>query len=168
MKKLVLAIGLVIASSITIFSQTKIDVNKIDFSILEQKVIDQINTYRQKRGLKKLNVSTQLREKWSCVTVNANVKLDSLFHTRHDKKNIDLPYAAEIGSCHVGLKNITYFYKTYEELSISIVNGWLNSPKHKEIIETTPDLPDMYISCCAKQAKSGNLYAFVNFGLIIK
>jgi uncharacterized protein YkwD len=163
-----------------------IDTNNFNYSLLEKMVLQKINDYRKSKKLSELYYSEILRVNGSVKTSTANAKKDSAFHmipTSKDqvlnKKLYNELYILTKGKCgvenpqHVDMFNggeiICYpsgYFKTYENMSSEILNSWLNSPKHKEIIEmeylTLNKIPGLF-SCSVKKSKSGRFYITVNF-----
>jgi hypothetical protein len=183
MKKLLLILVLFVSGLVK--SQI-IDTNNFNYTLLEKMVLQKINDYRKTKKLSELVFSETLRVNASVKTSTANAKKDSMFHMIPssddqllNKKLYNELYTITKGKCgvenpqHVDMFNggeIIHvskgIYKTYEELSNSILNGWLNSPKHKEIIEmeflTLNKIPGLF-SCSIKKSKSGKYYVTVNF-----
>jgi hypothetical protein len=163
-----------------------IDTNNFNYSLLEKMILQKINDYRKSKKLSELYYSEILRVNGSVRTSIVNAKKDSMFHMIPssddqllNKKLYNELYTITKGKCgvenpqHVDMFNggeIIHvskgIYKTYEELSNTILNGWLNSPKHKEIIEmeflTLNKIPGLF-SCSIKKSKSGKYYTTVNF-----
>ena len=185
MKKLVLIF--VITMNSVVFSQTKINHTNFNYTLLEKLVVEKINNYRDSLKLKTLYTSHILRESFSCITASTNAKQDKLYHVPYATWNKDAPklynelYNLTNGKC--GSKNpntllivqrpeiIQAFtcltFKTYEELSDSILRCWLNSKGHKAIIELVFDQENVHgpagISCCVKKSSTGKYYVAVGF-----
>lgn len=183
MKKVFLFVVLFLVTNL--YSQ-KIDTNNFNYPLLEKMVLQKINEYRKSKNLSELYYSEILKVNGSLKTSTANAEKDSAFHmipTSKDqvlnKKLYNELYILTKGKCgvvnpqHVDMFNggeIIHVskgvYKTYEELSNIILNGWLNSPKHKEIMEmeylTLNKIPGLF-SCSVKKSKSGRYYITVNF-----
>lgn len=164
----------------------KIDYNNFNFSLLETKVLDQINTYRKSLGLCELYSSKTLRDSVSDKTSTLNSKQDRPFHLEMDVNNEGLNsmlyselFILTNGKC--GSKNPSILFidqsaeiismaegnfLTYDDLSKSIFNGWLSSKNHKLTIESMFKDPNGFsgmISCSVKKSKSNKIYTTVNF-----
>ena len=187
MKKLVLIFAIAVNSSI--YSQTKIDYKQFDYTLLEKLIIEKINHYRDSLKLKTLYTSSVLRESYSYITASENAKQDKLFHTEFKGNKTNLYnelYNLTKGKC--GSKNPDILlvatnaevaacttigdilYNTYNEMANCIFQGWLNSKKHKQIIETSYNTGDIQgpagISCCVKKSVTGKYYTAVGFILL--
>ena len=187
MKQLVLIF--VIAVNSSIYSQTKIDYKQFNYTLLEKLVIDKINHYRDSLKLKTLYTSSVLRESYSCITASENAKQDKPFHTefRSNKTNLYnelynltkgkcgsknpsillIAQSAEVAAC-INMGDI--LCNTYDEMANRILRGWLNSKKHKAIIETSYNMGDIQgpagISCCVKKSATGKYYVAAGFILL--
>ena len=164
----------------------KIDYNNFNFTLLETKVLYQINTYRKSLGLCELYSSKTLRDSVSDKTSTLNSKQDRPFHLEMDVNNEGLNsmlyselFILTNGKC--GSKNPSILFidqaaeiismaegnfLTYDDLSKSIVNGWLSSKNHKLTIESMFKDPNGFsgmISCSVKKSKSNKIYTTVNF-----
>jgi len=183
MKKVFLFVVLFLVTNL--YSQ-KIDTNNFNYPLLEKMVLQKINEYRKSKNLSELYYSEILKVNGSLKTSTANAEKDSAFHMPPPHNNEVLNrklynelYVVTNGKCGVekpkfvhmsnGLEIICVnigIDKTYEELSNRIVKGWLNSPKHKVVIDTNFDgsggTPGFF-SCSTKKSKSGRYYTTVNF-----
>ena len=183
MKKLLLIIVLFVVNNS--FTQI-IDTNNFNYPLLEKMVLQKINDYRKTKKLSELYYSEILRVNGSVITSTANAKKDSAFHISPpnndevlNRKIYNELYKVTNGKC--GKENPKYIqmfndseiicvpsgkYKTYGIMSTEILNSWLNSPKHKEIIEmeflTLNKIAGLF-SCSIKKSKSGKYYVTVNF-----
>lgn len=173
----------------TCSTQTKIDFNKFNYSLLESKVIDQINNYRVSMGLQPLFVSEIMKTNISDATSIANATADRVFHIDPNKYQNNQTiwggvynelFEVTKGTISTIPPKLFWFalsgeiinvvpqnnFGTYEEMSKQILTAWLNSPGHKSIIETpfihisnTPGV----ISCSVKKSKSNKFYVTANF-----
>ncbi|HLV39061.1 CAP domain-containing protein [Xanthomarina sp.] len=95
--------------------------------IIEIEILDLINDYRLSLGLNALNsmeaIKSQAYNHTDYMIEKDNVSHDNFFQ----RKSYLINYA---GANKVS-ENVAYGYTKAE----SVVNGWLNSPGHKEIIE---------------------------------
>jgi uncharacterized protein YkwD len=184
--KIYLSVLVQLLFTISVYCQN-IDYSNFDYKTFETKVVEKINEYRKSIGLKQLNLSQTLKSYTSDKTSSDNSKNDLGKHLQVSKINdtINLKLYQEIykysnGKCgskepsnifiNEGFGEIISIcegkYSTYDELAIKTLNGWLNSPGHKKIIETPfLDLNGYsgLISCCSKFSKSNKLYTTVNF-----
>ena len=186
MKNLTLISVLFLVSNL--YSQ-KIDVNNFNYPLLEEMILKKINEYRKTKNLNTLACSEVLKINGSVRTSSTNALKDSLFHMMPPQTDtilnrklynelykitngkcgnktpliIDVPDGGEIICAHKGN------HETYDEMASTIVNSWLNSPKHKAIIEEKfegmTNIPGLF-SCSVKKSKSGKYYATVNFFVV--
>jgi len=163
-----------------------IDTNNFNYPELEKMILKKINEYRKTKNLNTLACSEVLKINVSVRTSSANALKDSLFHMLFPQNDtvlsrklynelykitngkcgnkiplfIGVPDGGEIICAHKGL------HETYDELASTIVNSWLNSPKHKAIIENKFEVigntPGLF-SCSVKKSKGGRYYSTVNF-----
>lgn len=187
MKRLVLIF--VIAVNSSMYGQTKIDYKQFDYALLEKLVIEKINHYRDSLKLKTLYTSAVLRESYSYITASENAKQDKPFHTEFRSNETNLynelynltkgkcgsknpsillvASAAEVVAC-INMGDI--LCKTYDEMAKRILRGWLNSKKHKAIIEYSYNMDTVRgpagISCCVKKSITGKYYIAVGFVLL--
>jgi uncharacterized protein YkwD len=191
MKKLLISL-VAILISLTSLSQTKIDFNKFNYSLLESKVIEQINNYRVSIGLQSLFISKVMKTNISDATSIANANADKAFHIDPNKYQNNQTiwggvfselFAATKGSISNTTPKLFWFAlsgeiiavisqnnsNTYEMMSKQILTAWLNSPGHKAIIETPfvhiTKIPGV-LSCSVKKSKSNKFYITANFAII--
>ena len=191
MKKLLISV-VAIFIALTSLSQTKIDFNKFNYSLLESKVIEQINNYRVSIGLQSLFISKVMKTNISDVTSVMNANIDKGKHIDPNvyKKNQTIwggvfseLFKATTGTISTEPPKLFWFalsgeiiavvpqnnFGTYEEMSKQILTAWLNSPGHKAIIETPfvhiSNIPGV-ISCSVKKSKSNKFYVTANFAIL--
>jgi uncharacterized protein YkwD len=180
MKKLLLILVLFVSGLVK--SQI-IDTNNFNYTLLEKMVLQKINDYRKTKKLSELVFSETLRVNASVKTSTANAKKDSVFHMPPLATNLVLYrnlynelYKITNGKCGIENPEFVGFtqngeiickstdsYETYEIMTNKIFNSWMNSPKHKSIIELPYDENKSVISCSSKKSKSGKIYTTVNF-----
>jgi uncharacterized protein YkwD len=112
------------------FEQTnKIETTIINYSEIESEILDLINNHRTNIGLSTLSrsniVSSVAEDHTNYMIKNGSVNHDN-FQSRV-KSLKEQENAISVG------ENIAFGYRTAE----GVVNGWLNSLEHKEIIETS-------------------------------
>lgn len=193
MKKLLISL-VAILISLTSLSQTKIDFNKFNYSLLESKVIEQINNYRVSIGLQSLFISkvmkTNISDATSLMNANANVIKGAHIDPNVYQNNQTIwggvfseLFKATNGTISTNPPKLFWFalsgeiinvvpqnnFGTYEEMSKQILTAWLNSPGHKAIIETPfvhiSNIPGV-ISCSVKKSKSNKFYVTANFAIL--
>ena len=168
-------------------NETRINYSNFNYALLERMVLNAINDYRVSKGLKVLQVSTVLKDSYSTVTASINAKQDRFFHTQINMA--DTVLASKLYKDYTSTNNgfgekypwiyvrITQtgeiigaapddYSTTYEDLAISMLHAWLNSPPHKKIIETKFVNTQGHIgqiSCCIKKSKSNTFYFAVGF-----
>jgi uncharacterized protein YkwD len=180
MKKVFLFVVLFLVTNL--YSQ-KIDTNNFNYPLLEKMVLQKINEYRKSKKLSQLVFSETLRVNASLKTSTANAKKDSAFHMPPLATNLVLYrnlynelYKITNGKCGIENPEFVGFTQngeiicispepneTYEIMTNKIFNSWMNSPKHKAIIELPYDENKSVISCSSKKSKSGKIYTTVNF-----
>lgn len=112
------------------FAETnEIDVaTKVSYSTMESKILDLVNAHRKSMNLSELNtmnlVSSVADDHTNYMIQNGMVSHDNFAQRATTLQN-------NANANKVG-ENVAYGYGTAE----GVVNGWLNSPGHKEIIET--------------------------------
>jgi len=112
------------------FEQTnKIEVTEINYSEFESKILDLINNHRTSIGLSTLSksniVSSVAEDHTNYMIENGKVNHDNFQNRVRALKEQEK--AISVG------ENIAFGYRSAE----GVVNGWLNSEGHKEIIETS-------------------------------
>ncbi|MEX0997042.1 MAG: CAP domain-containing protein [Flavobacteriaceae bacterium] len=134
--------GLFVLGIIVLFSscsKDEIDENdvvnqEIDLSIvikndvqMSQEILDLVNDHRQSIGLNTLVMDQTYA---SAYAVDHTDYMIDLSQINHDNFHIRSKALKDRGAERVG-ENVAYGY----EDAASVVNSWLNSPAHKEIIE---------------------------------
>jgi uncharacterized protein YkwD len=139
MKPHILKLSLVVFLSFVLFSCSKEDdgiylntttevVNKnVTYSKIENDILDLVNVHRTSLGLTtltKLNVVSGVADGHT----EYMIETGKISHDNFDERAQELMDKAGAKSV---AENVAYGYTTAE----SVVNGWLNSPEHKAIIE---------------------------------
>jgi len=139
MKPHILKLSLVVFLSFVLFSCSKEDdgiylnqtaevVNKnVTYSKIENDILDLVNAHRTSLGLStlsKLNVVSGVADGHT----EYMIETGTISHDNFDERAQELMNNAGAKSV---AENVAYGYTTAE----SVVNGWLNSPEHKAIIE---------------------------------
>jgi uncharacterized protein YkwD len=109
------------------FYAKEINIKPVIYNALENGVLDQINAYRNSIGsstLKKLDIVSYVATSHT----EYMVETGNVDHTGFDKRQQDLVENA--GAKSVG-ENVAYGYKTAD----AVVDAWLNSDSHRELIE---------------------------------
>ncbi|MCF6181381.1 CAP domain-containing protein [Lutibacter sp.] len=139
MKPLTLKLSLLFFLSFVLFSCSKEDdgiylnqtvevINKnVTYSKIESNILDLVNAHRTSIGLStltKMNLVSGVADGHT----EYMIETGQISHDNFDERAQELMDKA--GAKSVG-ENVAYGYTTAE----SVVNGWLNSPEHKAIIE---------------------------------
>ncbi len=139
MKPLTLKLSLLVFLSFVLFSCSKEDdgiylnqtaevINKnVTYSKIESNILDLVNAHRTSIGLStltKMNLVSGVADGHT----EYMIETGQISHDNFDERAQELMDKA--GAKSVG-ENVAYGYTTAE----SVVNGWLNSPEHKAIIE---------------------------------
>ncbi|MDX1829396.1 MAG: CAP domain-containing protein [Lutibacter sp.] len=139
MKPHILKLSLVVFLSFVLFSCSKEDdgiylnqtaevVNKnVTYSKIENDILDLVNAHRTSLGLStlsKLDVVSGVADGHT----EYMIETGTISHDNFDERAQELMDNAGAKSV---AENVAYGYTTAE----SVVNGWLNSPEHKAIIE---------------------------------
>lgn len=105
-----------------------IDVSKISYSQLESDILDLVNAHREEKGLTKLQkldiISGVAQNHTDYMIENGTVSHDNF--TQRVQQLKENANAQKVG------ENVAYGYGT----ASGVVNGWLNSDGHREIIES--------------------------------
>lgn len=104
------------------------DVNSVTYCELETEILDLVNAHRESIGLKTLSTLTIVSGVADGHT-NYMIESGKISHDNFAERAQELMNNANAKS--VG-ENVAYGYTTAE----SVVNGWLNSDSHREVIET--------------------------------
>jgi hypothetical protein len=183
MKNFVLGFFIVVSSFVS-FSQN-IDINKIDYSKLNNAVFIKINEYRNSIGLDTLLYSKTVESFISKPNMNKMVLSKKLFHPGYsisDEKflsDLSLEYKTITNNkCFSGNPIMNFIGSngeilfstnqqniTYEEFAQLALNGWLNSPPHKKIIETSYKNLNNYsgLASCQINKVGDNFFVIFNF-----
>lgn len=142
MKSLTLKLIAVLILSIALFScsndedgiyfdeTSEIDVvEKIQYSTIELEILDLVNAHRQSIGLKTLN-SLDIVSGVAEGHTNYMIENGQISHDNFPERSEALIKSAKAKA--VG-ENVAYGYGSAE----AVVNGWLNSEGHREVIEST-------------------------------
>ncbi|MDP3354191.1 MAG: CAP domain-containing protein [Flavobacteriaceae bacterium] len=108
-------------------SSTIIDDSKVEYSAIESEILDLINTHRKSIGiadLTPLNIISSIADGHT----EYMIKVCKLSHDNFAKRFQDL---VENTDAKLVAENVAYGYSS----SQGVVNGWLNSQTHKDIIE---------------------------------
>lgn len=139
MKPHILKLSLLVFLSFVLFSCSKEDdgiylnetsevVNKnVTYSKIENDILDLVNAHRTSLGLStlsKLNIVSGVADGHT----EYMIETGKISHDNFDERAQELMDKAGAKSV---AENVAYGYTTAE----SVVNGWLNSPEHKAIIE---------------------------------
>ena len=114
-----------------------IETSSVTYSTLENDILDLINTHRETIGINtlvKLNLVSQVAEDHTEYMIEVGTANHDNFQQRVQllKQNADAKTVGE---------NVAYGFAS----ASGVVNGWLNSPDHKKIIEN-PDYTHFGIS----------------------
>lgn len=142
MKSLTLKLIAVLILSIALFScsndedgiyfdeTSEIDVvENIQYSTIELEILDLVNAHRQSIGLKTLN-SLDIVSGVAEGHTNYMIENGQISHDNFPERSEALIKSAKAKA--VG-ENVAYGYGSAE----AVVNGWLNSEGHREVIEST-------------------------------
>jgi len=168
--------------SLTVKSQV-IDYQNFKTELFNKILFNKVNDYRKKKGLEMFKYSKQSELLISKVNVTKMVKENKFYHPKVNildtvlKGKIINEYLknekrqSKIKSQYVGVDygEIIYCtnssYKTYDELAQSCLDGWLNSPKHKEILDFNFYTNKNLVSSCYILKKSENQF-FCTFNML--
>lgn len=110
---------------------------QVTYTNLESEIVSLINNYRSENGLSSLNVM-------NIVSFEAGTHSDYMVQigeVNHDNFNTRTQYLIANANAKNVSENVAYGYSSAQ----SVVNAWLNSPSHKEIINN-PSFTDFGIS----------------------
>lgn len=110
---------------------------QLTYTSLESEITTLINEYRSSNGLSTLNVM-------NIVSFEAETHTKYMVQVgevNHDNFNERYQYLVANANAKSASENVAYGYNSAE----SVVNAWLNSPSHKEII-SNPSFTDFGIS----------------------
>ncbi len=110
---------------------------QLTYTDLESEITTLINEYRSSNGLSTLNVM-------NIVSFEAETHTEYMVQVgevNHDNFNKRYQYLVANADAKSASENVAYGYNSAE----SVVNAWLNSPSHKEIINN-PSFTDFGIS----------------------
>jgi len=120
---------------------------QLSYTSLESEIITLINDYRSENGLSTLNVL-------NIVSFEAGTHSNYMVQVgevNHDNFNQRYQYLVANADAISASENVAYGYNSAQ----SVVNAWLNSPSHKEII-SNPSFTDFGIS--TKTDNEGKYY----------
>ena len=123
---------------------------QLTYSNLESEIVNLINDYRSRNGLSTLNVM-------NIVSFEAETHSNYMVQVgevNHDNFNERYQYLVANADAKSASENVAYGYNSAE----SVVNAWLNSPSHKEII-SNPSFTDFGIST---KIDGGGKYYYTN------
>jgi uncharacterized protein YkwD len=166
--------------SLTLNSQTFTEKN-FNVHIFNKKLYQKINDYRKKNNIDTLIYSNVSEELVSKINVNKMVEKslcyhpdvnfydgreigESLFIEYYKKLNLKREYPEFDSVWYAEISAFTSkTFNNYDEMAEYFLNGWINSPKHKEILNTNFKLSHSGIcSTYVKKSKEG-YYASFNF-----
>ena len=110
---------------------------QLTYSNLESEIVNLINDYRSRNSLSTLNVM-------NIVSFEAETHSNYMVQVgevNHDNFNERYQYLVANADAKSASENVAYGYNSAE----SVVNAWLNSPSHKEIL-SNPSFTDFGIS----------------------
>lgn len=110
---------------------------QLSYTNLESEIVNLINDYRSENGLSTLNVL-------NIVSFEAGTHSNYMVQVgevNHDNFTVRTQYLIANANAKNVSENVAYGYNSAE----SVVNAWLNSPSHKEIL-TNPTFTDFGIS----------------------
>ncbi|MCR9181464.1 MAG: CAP domain-containing protein [Flavobacteriaceae bacterium] len=134
--------GLIVLTMLVVFAScSKDEINEndainqeIDLSIvvkndvqMSQDILDLVNDHRQSIGLNTLVMDQAYASAYAVDHTDYMIELSQI---NHDNFHIRSKALKDRGAVRVG-ENVAYGYDDAE----SVVNSWLNSPAHKEVIE---------------------------------
>ena len=165
----------------------KIENGVVNLKTLETEVIKQVNEHRKKLGLDSLHTSKSVYTEIASKHMAIIVKADSSFHPDIDVHNEVTNEKIYLERCSIMKQqpNTTYveivkygenlctipgcYYTTYKEFASVIVKCWINSPPHKEIMESDYSGYNFkgFIACSAKKSATNKYYVLVDFVNIV-
>ncbi len=175
MKKLILIIGLIYLGTITLLGQ----INNFKVEIFNEKLYKKINEYRKKNNIDTLIYSKVSEELVSKVNVNKMVEKslcyhpevnfydgrkigESLFIEYYKKLNLKREYPEDDFVTYAEISAFTNkTFNNYDDMVEYFLNGWINSPKHNEILH----IP-LYRGLCSSFIKKGKEGYYVTFDFI--
>jgi uncharacterized protein YkwD len=182
MRKLILIIGLIYLGMITFLGQ----INNFNVNTFNKKVYQKINDYRKKNNIDTLIYSKASEELVSKVNVNKMTEKslcyhpdvnfydyrkigESLFIEYYKKLNLKREYPEFDSVWYAEISAFTSKkFNNYDEMVEYFLNGWINSPKHREILNTNFKLSHSGIcSTYIKKGKEGYYVSFNFIGMII-
>jgi uncharacterized protein YkwD len=160
----------------------KIENGVINFKILEAEVIKQVNQYRKKLGLDSLHTSKSVYTEIASKHMDIIVKADLSFHPDIDvsDETVNMKIYLERCSTLKEQPNTTYIQilkygenlctltggisNTYQEFANRIVQSWIDSPPHKEIMESDYTLYGYngLIACSVRKSVSNKYYVLID------
>jgi hypothetical protein len=174
---------IVLITSFFGFTQ-KIENGVINYSLLESEIVKQVNSHRKEFGVDSLPTSKVVNQEITSKNALLNSKSDSGFHPNYDRTNkvVNEKIYKEICSiegissltpeildmCSYGeiISVVEGVQPTYQDFASACIKGWVNSPKHKKIMETNFTNVNGFeglISCSVKKSITGKYYVVVNF-----
>ena len=123
---------------------------QLTYTSLESEITTLINEYRASNGLSTLNVM-------NIISFEAETHTDYMVQigeVNHDNFNERYQYLVANANAKSASENVAYGYNS----AASVVNAWLNSPSHKEII-SNPSFTDFGI---ATKIDSKGKYYYTN------
>jgi hypothetical protein len=175
----IITILLLIAFSVK--SQTFTEKN-FNIQIFNKKLCQKINKYRKKNNIDTLIYSKLSEELVSKVNVDKMVEKSLCYHPDvnfYDDKKIAEPlfvdYYKKIKKVReypdddfVTYAEISAFtnktFNNYDEMAEYFLNGWINSPKHKQILNTKFKSP--FPALCSSYIKKGKDGYYVTFDFL--
>jgi len=179
----IIIILLLIAFSVK--SQTFTEKN-FNVQIFNKKLCQKINKYRKKNNIDTLIYSKLSEELVSKVNVDKMVEKslcyhpdvnfydgrkigESLFIEYYKKLNLNREYPEFDSIWYAEISAFTSKkFNNYDEMTEYFLNGWINSPKHKEILNTNFKLSHSGIcSTYINKGKEGYYVSFNFIGMIV-
>tara|TARA_B100001287_G_scaffold39286_1_gene28460 strand:+ start:4219 stop:4779 length:561 start_codon:yes stop_codon:yes gene_type:complete len=155
-----------------VFSQTPIDYDNIDYLLLDTLIIVEVNKRRVVIGNPKINYSPTIRKGVSIHQTDILVREDKVYHPSTDslykklfleiKKECSEKYNKSIycttSATEVCIMIPAVIVKTYEELSVYMVDMWETSKPHKDILLNYAWSSDFVIGASSIQYGTYNSY----------
>ena len=154
------------------YSQTPIDYDNIDYLLLDTLIIAEVNKRRVSLGNPKIKYSPTIRKGISIHQTNILVNEERSYHPNSDslynemfvdiKKECSEKYNKSIycttSETEVCIMLPAVIVKTYEELSIYMVDMWETSKPHKDILLNYAWSSDFVIGASSIQYGTYNSY----------
>lgn len=167
--------------SFTLKSQTYTE-KTFNIQIFNKKLYEKINHYRKKNNLDTLIYSKVSEKNISKVNVNKMIEKSTCYHPDvnfyGENKLVDLLFdeyykILNFKKINRFLDDVRYAeisayttkkFNNYDEITDYFLNGWVNSPKHKEILNTSFKIGYSGITSC--YIGKGNEGTYVSFNFL--